>query len=367
MEYTGALSTVMTVGKVALSALVLLPPLNLGFVGLTGVSLVMNIAQVIWLYVLLRRKVLPPERESESVGVWETTAPAHSHTPAHRFGLDAKLQRDMLRESGPLMLNHLLVTVLWRISQFALPFFVGATALGLYSPGVAWLDGLNVIPGYFTAAIFPLMSRYARSGTDSLVKAYRLAVQILFMTALPLAVFFSFASTVLINIQSGAAYLPGAAIALRIMIWSIPIGFINSVTQYALIAVNRQRFLTKAFIIGVAFTAAANLIFVPRYGHLAAAAILLPAEFSLFIPFAWAVHKYVAPVNWASLLWRPLLAAALNVALVFGLSRAGVPLLVALVIGFLAYSGALVLFGAFRGDDFAVIRARLPGWLGGDK
>ena len=181
----------------------------------------------------------------------------------------------MLRESGPLMLNNLLVTVLWRISQFALPYFVGAAALGLYSPGVAWLDGLNVIPAYFTAAIFPLMSRYARSGTDSLVKAYRLAVQLLLITALPLAVFFTFAATVLINIQSGAAYLPGAAIALRIMIWSIPIGFVNSVTQYALIAVGQQRFLTRAFVIGVAFTAAANLIFVPKYGYLAAAAILV--------------------------------------------------------------------------------------------
>ena len=29
------------------------------------------------------------------------------------------------------------------------------------------------------------------------------------------------------------------------MIWSIPIGFVNSVTQYVLIAVNQQRFLTR--------------------------------------------------------------------------------------------------------------------------
>ncbi len=81
------------------------------------------------------------------------------------------------------------------------------------------------------------------------------------------------------------------------MIWSIPIGFINSVTQYVLIAVGQQRFLTRAFIIGVTFTAAANLIFVPRYGYLAAALILIPAELSLFVPFYWAVQRHVVDLS----------------------------------------------------------------------
>ncbi|PKO23461.1 MAG: hypothetical protein CVU38_03915 [Chloroflexi bacterium HGW-Chloroflexi-1] len=371
MEYTGGLSTAITVGKVALSALVLLPPLSWGFVGLAGVSLVTNIVQVICLYVILRRKVLPVEplgRGAEALkraGAALCSSTLASIRTRVRGALDWGLQRYMLYESGPLMLNHLLVTVLWRISQFTLPYFVSATALGLYSPGTAWLDGLNVIPAYFTAAIFPLMSRYARSGTDSLIKAYRLAVQLLFITALPLAVFFSFAATLLINIQSGPAYLPGAANALRIMIWSIPIGFVNSVTQYVLIAINRQRFLTKAFIIGVGFTALANLIFVPEYSYLAAAAILIPAELSLFIPFAWAVHRYLAPIPWINLLGRPTLAAALDAALVWGLVRVGVPLLLALTAGFLAYCCGLLLLGTFRGEDFAVIRARLPRRLGG--
>ena len=61
MEYTGGLSTAITVGKVALSALVLLPPLSLGFVGLTGVSLVMNLVQVVWLWSALQSKVLGAE------------------------------------------------------------------------------------------------------------------------------------------------------------------------------------------------------------------------------------------------------------------------------------------------------------------
>ena len=64
MEYPAALATATTVGKVALGALILLPPLSLGFVGLTGVSLVMNIVQVVWLYVVLEQRVLRPRQRS---------------------------------------------------------------------------------------------------------------------------------------------------------------------------------------------------------------------------------------------------------------------------------------------------------------
>ena len=354
MEYPAGVSTAIAAAKVALGALVILPPLDMGFVGLAWVSLVMNLVQTIWLYLLLRQKVLPREK----VGALSPNAALGASAGE---SLDWPLQRYMLRESGPLMINNLLASVFWRIDLWVLKAFAGAAAVGIFSAGVKYLDGLNVIPSYFTLAIFPLMSRYAQGGRDSLSKAYRLAVQLLFMVSLPIAVFVTFSATTLIRILGGAAYLPDSATALSIMIWSVPIGFVNSVTQYALIAVNQQRFLTRAFLIGVAFATVANLALVPRYGYAAAAAILIPAELSLFIPFAWAVRRYVTPMPWFSLLWRPVVAATLDAAVVWGLDRAGAPSVLAWVAGLLVYLAMLVALRAFRGEEFDVIKARLPG------
>ena len=368
MEYPASTATAVTVGKVALSGLVLLPPFNLGFVGLAGVAVLMNIAQVIWLWLLLERKVLRPAEEKLSAGHFGSArhledAPAGQpvqQPPSRRPGrIDWALQRYMLRESGPLMINHLLATVFWRVSQLVLRGALNPAAVGIFSAGVKYIDGLNVIPAYFTAAIFPMMSRYAHAGGDSLVKAYRLALQLLFMVALPTATFVTFAATPLIQILGGAAYLPDSAIALRIMIWSIPIGFVNSVTQYVLIAVHQQRYLTRAFVIGVAFALISNWLLVPRYGAVAAASLLIPAELSLFIPFAWAVNRYVAPMAWGRMLGQPLLATGANVAIVWGLQRLGLGLLVALAIGFVAYAAILLALGAFRGEEFAVLRNAL--------
>ena len=353
MEYPAGIATAIATAKVALGALVLLPPLDWGFVGLAGVSLVMNVVQTIWLWAVLQGKVLGGD----------TATRRHDDTATQRgqlglglsLNLDLNLQRYMLRESVPLMINHLLATVFWRISQWVLYGAKNPAALGIFSSGTKWLDGLNVIPAYFTLAIFPLMSRYAQAGKESLVKAYRLSVQLLYIVALPVAVFFSFGAALLIRILGGEAYLPGGATALAIMIWSIPIGFINSVTQYVLIAVGQQRFLTKAFLIGVGFTALANLILVPRFGYLAAAAIQIPAELALFFPFYWAVRRYVAPMPWLKLLGGPSLAAAADAATVFLGGRAGVPLIAALALGFAVYIGVLALLGVFRSEEFSAL------------
>jgi O-antigen/teichoic acid export membrane protein len=234
-------------------------------------------------------------------------------------------------------------------------------AVGIFSAGLKYVDGLNVIPAYFTLAIFPLMSRYASTSKEGVVKAYRLALQLLLLIALPIAVFVTFAATPMIRILGGAAYLPDSATALSIMIWSIPIGFMNSVTQYALIAVGQQRFLTRAFIIGVIFTVAANVVFIPRYGYIAAAALMIPAELSLFIPFYWAVRRYVSPISWVGLCGIPLLAAALDAGVVYGLTHLGFGLLLALPSGAFMYLAALVIFGTFRNPDFAILWARF-GW-----
>ena len=57
---------------------------------------------------------------------------------------------------------------------FAAPRMAGSAAVGLYSIGLKYLDGLNIIPSMFTMAIFPLMSRFARSERNNLLLCRRL-------------------------------------------------------------------------------------------------------------------------------------------------------------------------------------------------
>jgi len=81
------------------------------------------------------------------------------------------------------------------------------------------------------------------------MRAYVLSLRLLLIVALPIAAGVPFIAQGLIVLLGGGEYLPHSAIALQILIWFCP-SFVNSVTQYVLIAIDQQRFLTKAFVIG---------------------------------------------------------------------------------------------------------------------
>ena len=351
MEYPAGLGSATALLKVALGALVLL--LGWGFVGLAVVSLAMNVVQLLWLMLLVRRTLFRP--------VWHWDWP---------------LQRWMFSESGPLMINHLLATIFWRIDLWILRPLAGAFSVGIYSASLKYLDGLNIIPSTFTFAIFPLMSRYAKREGEGLLRSYVLSVRLLLLVSLPLALTITALAEPLIYILGGAEFLNvpdtvvllgqtisyrgGSALALQVIIWSIPIGFVNSVTQYVLIAVNQQRYLTRAFILGVAFNVVGNLLVIPRFGYIGAAVVTILSEFSLLIPFYWSVRRHVGRVNWPELLWRPVLSTAAMAGAIYGLTGAGLSVWLAVGLGWIVYGLVFWLLGGFRGEDMAVVMRALP-------
>ena len=351
MEYPAGLASAMAIFKVTLGALVLLA--GYGFVGLAGVSLVSNIVQVIWLFLLLRVTLFRPD--------WHW---------------DGKLQRTMFLLSGPLMINHLLATIFWRIDVWILRPLAGAASVGLYSVGLKYLDGLNIIPSVFTMAVFPLMSRYARSDSDNLLRSYRVSVRLLVMVSLPIAMAVTFLAEPLVWLVGGAQYLNvpetltflgrsvtisgGADLAMQVIIWSIPIGFVNSVTQYVLISVNQQHFLTRAFILGVVFNTVGNLLLIPGFGYLGAAFVTILSEFSLLFPFYYSVRRNVGVMPWARIFGPPVLSVAAMGLATWALVRAGLNVWPATAAGLLVYVVALGLTGALRGEDMAVVVGKLP-------
>jgi O-antigen/teichoic acid export membrane protein len=159
-----------------------------------------------------------------------------------------------------------------------------------------------------------------------------------------------------IAVLGGDAFLPDSAIALQLMVWSIPIGWINSVTNYVLIALDRQRFLTRAFVVGLTFNLVANLIFIPRYDYRAAAIITIFSELVLLAAFYVGIWRYLAPVPWWTLLWRPTLAGA-------GMAGVGLALwptndLLALLAALCVYILGLLILSAFTPNEISLILGR---------
>ncbi len=283
-EYPAAIATITTLLKVTLGTVALL--LGWGIVGLAAFSILVNLITMSILLWLALRLFFRFRREP-----------------------DAALRREMMNESWPLMLNHLLATLFFKVDVVLLEAVWGSAVVGWYSTAYKFLDALNIIPAMFTFAVFPIVSRQAREDRGAFLRSYRLGVKLLVTLALPAAVITTLFARELVLLLGDRAYLPHSQIALQIMIWSIPIGWMNSLTNYELIALDQQRYLTRAFFIGVTFNVVANLLLMPRYGYPASAVITILSELALFIPFSVGMRRQLGPIGWRGVVGKPVLAA----------------------------------------------------------
>ncbi len=334
-EYPAALTTFSTLIKVTVGVLTLM--LGWGVVGLAGGAIVVN---------LITLAVLGGM-------AWQQFPQLRKAPPQSPPSGGKALRREMIHESWPLMVNHLLAVLFFKIDVFLMEPILGSAVLGPYSVGYKFLDALNVIPSMFTLALFPVISRQARDNRAGLIRFYRLSTKILISLVLPSALMATLAAREMVLILGGAEYLPGAMIALQWMAWSMPLGWINSLTQYVLIAVDQQRYLTRAHLWGFSFTLVANLLLMPRFGYQASAALHIFSELALFIPFVIGVRRYLGDVGWRDLLSKPLLIAALS----GGVMLALLPInrWLALGMGLLAYPLLVWRLGLFTPEEAGML------------
>jgi O-antigen/teichoic acid export membrane protein len=333
MEVPAAVTVVSTVSRVGLGVGVLLA--GYGVVGLAAVSLLVTLLSTALLF-------------GSQIAV--LGRPRLQLNPAFCLAL--------LALSWPLLLNDFLNNVFFHIDAILLKLMAGEVALGHYSTGYKFIDALQIIPSTFVLALFPVLSRQAAGHLGGLVRAFSLGLKVLMVLALPISVGTTLLAEPIIELFAGPAFLslsePDAAQALQVLIWFLPFGFVNGITQYVLIALNRQRWITLCFFVGAAVNIALNLLLIPSFGFMGAAVVTVISEWVLLAPFWYAVRKSMPPVPLLALAWRPTLAAC-----IMGLAvlwARDINMLLAVPIGALVYAIVLLALGTVTRDELRLLR-----------
>jgi O-antigen/teichoic acid export membrane protein len=200
-------------------------------------------------------------------------------------------QRALARETLPLMLNGLLNNVFFRFDIQVLQT-QGSAVVGNYANAYKVIDAAGVIPSSFVLALFPQLSR--RAGEGGLLTAYGLGAKLLVGVGIVLAAGLTLLAEPLTRIAWGPEFVPHSARALQILVWFLPLSFFNGLTQYVLIALGRQASITRAFALAAAFNVGANVLLVPSFGYVAAAAITIATEVVLLVPFLRALRGAIS-------------------------------------------------------------------------
>jgi O-antigen/teichoic acid export membrane protein len=191
-----------------------------------------------------------------------------------------------------------------------------------------------------------------------LQRSYRLSVKLLVLAALPAAVLVTLLATTLVGLLSGREFLPQGAQILQLLIWSILFGWINSLTNYVLIALNRQRYVLLASGARVVFSIVANLLFVGAFGYVASALIITCGELLLVVLFYAGLRRHLGAMGWGRTLGRLVLAGFVMGLTAWAVATVSIPL--ALLASLIIYPAALLLLRAFTPEEWQMLLPLLP-------
>lgn len=192
----------------------------------------------------------------------------------------------LLRRAAPLGVALLATAVYYSSDAVLLGIFRGSDEVGYYAAAYRIVLSCMLIPVVIHSVLLPMGARLQRTDAPGLRDMITGSSRALMWLALPLAVGTTLTANTLIRVIFGPAFAPSSQ-ALAILIWSCVTVSANvpfAVLMLARAQDNRYMVVTVA---GAAINLALNLVVVPAFGMLGAAATTIVSEIAVLSAIAW--------------------------------------------------------------------------------
>jgi O-antigen/teichoic acid export membrane protein len=224
--------------------------------------------------------------------------------PGLRF--DPALFRRWLRLALPFALGLFLTNLYFKADVPILQHFKPFREVGWYQFAYKPFEALQFVPLAVQTVVYPVLGVYHRTDRERLGRAYERFFKILVLLGWPLTV-----GTFVLAHPVGRLFrlFPESEPALRILALAIVFLFANSAFVAMLYSVDRQDLFAWTTAIAVVVNVGLNLLLIPLYGYLAAAATTVVTE-AAFSAVGWWFLRPTHRLPWLRLSWRILAAGA---------------------------------------------------------
>jgi O-antigen/teichoic acid export membrane protein len=182
----------------------------------------------------------------------------------HRVG-------NLVKASLPLALTLFLNITAFKADTFLLAYFVPITEVGIYNLAYKVFENVIALPVFVLNSLYPLFVSDRVSGVTELRRSSRQAAVILFALGLFITIIFLVISPLVITLLGGNEF-GRSVFLLRILSAGLPLFFLTALTMWLLIALERTRFLVGIYGSALVISLVLNLLFIPPFGSVAAAA-----------------------------------------------------------------------------------------------
>ncbi len=283
-----------------------------------------------------------------AVYIWKFSLP--------KWDFDTTFIKITLIAALPLSIVSIFTLVAFRVDTILLSVMKSSVDVGIYSASYRLLEVFLFIPAVFTISVFPIFSQFFISAKDSLKFTYQKSFKYLTILSLPVAVGITLLAEPIILLIYKSSFLP-SVLVLQILIWTIPITFLNYIFGSILPAMNRQTTLLKITFVSMVFNIALNILVIPNYSYVGAAVATVLTEIMVIIMCFFVLSKSFCSVNIPDVLFKPAIASA-----VMGLFILLVKtnLFLVIILAIIVYFTVLIVIRTFNQEDMDIIGQIIP-------
>ena len=200
----------------------------------------------------------------------------------------------LFKEALPLGFTLLLSVLTTRIGIIVLSLLKSNAEVGFYGLAYRAFDVALVFPTFFMNATYPIMVEQASQGRDKLKKIVKQSAAVLLVVSLlSTAALYSISPLLaFIREEFGQAQTP-----LKILSLSLPLFFLTSLLQWTIVTLKKEKVLIPVYAAATGLNLTANLLLIPRYGMLAAAATTVITEAAILFLLAFPVLQSFRRIN----------------------------------------------------------------------
>ena len=194
-----------------------------------------------------------------------------------RFRAEPAVWRGLLRTALPLGLALAVNELYFRADTLIISLYEPYEQVGLYTLAYRMLELALVFGTVFLTTTFPLLSQAVANDEARARRTIQLSTDVFVVLGAPLVAGGLAVAPEVVELAAGEEF-GDAATPLRILLAAGALAWVNGVFGYALIAKERQMSALWLNLSALVFNVGLNLLLVPRYGIVVAAAVTVASE-----------------------------------------------------------------------------------------
>jgi O-antigen/teichoic acid export membrane protein len=274
-----------------------------------------------------------------------------------KFHFNFTLTKYIIRESFPLAISSLLITLIFKVDVFLLKWFGNETDIALFEAPHRLITQMQIFAISISSALFPVLSRNAKGALNGLLhQYYRNAYKFLLITGAFVATFFYIGERPLITAIFGSGFAE-AAISLKILSPTICFLFLSSLQSLFIIAIGRQILNTISIATALMINILLDILLIPDYSYVGASVATLISYFIIIAINSYFINAQGVKIHLFSIFTKTAIAVFIMSSAIFiNFPNNIITLISRLCIGLLLYIFSMHLLRVLSQEEISVIK-----------